>query len=86
MAKAKRPRRDLNIKRPPKTVNPIPDEVWRGVCAGIGELFQKFEAELEEEELKVLTQIEPPAEEETEAETVGNVNQAQVYVYQTREY
>jgi len=31
----KKPRRDLNINRPPRIVEPVPDKVWQAVTYGI---------------------------------------------------
>jgi len=37
----KKPRRDLNIDRPARTVSPVPDKVWQTAMAGMSELFQQ---------------------------------------------
>jgi len=37
----KRPRRDLNIQRPTRTVSPIPERLWQNASNGISELMSE---------------------------------------------
>jgi len=39
----KKPRRDVNIQRPNRVVNPIPDKVWTALNFGQSELLQQLE-------------------------------------------
>jgi len=70
----KKPRRDLAIDRPPRTVNPISDKVWRATTVGLNELLQQLEDELANGPENVPNAPVAPTEEE------DLLNQAEVAI------
>jgi len=57
---SKKPRNDLNIERPPRNVNQIPDKVWLRMVAGLSELCSNRQIQRFQRQQLMSTRMLPP--------------------------